>query len=129
MKFKDFSKESPHIYKPLSFKQRKEMSKLRLGLLNLRIETARYIRPRVPPEQRLCLLCNNGDIEDETHFLLSCGIYDQARQILFDHIPDIDNFNTLNTDDKLKLLLNDPTLVKQTSKFIVNSYELRSTLI
>ena len=89
MKFKDFSKESPHIYKPLSFKQRKEMSKLRLGLLNLRIETARSIRPSVPPEQRLCLLCNNGDIEDETHFLLSCGIYDQARQILFDHIPEI----------------------------------------
>ena len=105
------------------------MSKLRLGLLNLRIETARYIRPRVPPEQRLCLLCNNGDIEDETHFLLFCRVYDEARQLLFDHIPDIDNFNALNTDDKLKLLLNDPTLVKQTSKFIVNSYELRSTLI
>ena len=84
---------------------------------------------RVPPEQRLCLLCNSGDIEDETHFLLSCNVYDQARQMLFEHIPDIHNFNALYTDDKLKLLLNEPTLVKQTSKFIVNSIEHRSTLI
>ena len=129
VKFKDFSKESPHIYKPLSFKQRKMMSKLRLGLLPLRLETARYIRPRIPPENRLCLLCNNGEIEDETHFLLFCSVYDQARQLLFDHIPNIDDFNTLNTDDKIKLLLNDPMMAKQTSKFITNSFDFRSTII
>ena len=109
--------------------QRKQMSRFRLGLLKLRQETARYIRPKVPPEQRLCLLCNNGEVEDEIHFLLFCSRYDQARQSLFEHIPDFANFNVLNTDEKLKFLVNDPMIVKQTAKFITNSFDFRSTLI
>ena len=127
MKFKDFSCDSPHTYKPLSFFQRKLISKFRLGMLQLRIETGRYFR--LLPEQRLCLLCNTGEVEDETHFLLHCSTYNQNRQQLFEAIPDIENFILLADQDKLKLLLNDPTLVKKTSKFIADSFDHRSTII
>jgi len=81
-KLKDFSSDSPHIFKPLSFMQRKMLSKFRLGLLHLRIETARFVRPKIPPEERVCLICNNGEVEDESHFLLICNKFDQQRQIL-----------------------------------------------
>ena len=84
---------------------------------------------RLLPEERLCLVCNGGEVEDETHFLLRCNKYSQNRQKLFGEIPDLDNFISLNDQDKLKLLLNDPTLVKKTSKFIADSFEYRSTII
>ena len=129
LKFKDFHSDSPHIYKPLSFMQRKRISQFRLGTLNLRIETGRYVRPRLPPEERFCLICNNGDVEDEIHFLLNCQRYEQARQNLYTHIVDINSFMELSNEEKLIKLLNDASLVKQTAKFITSSFDLRSTII
>ena len=127
--FKDFVLDSPHIFKPLSFMQRKMLSKFRLGLLHLRIETARFVRPRIPPEERFCLICNNGDVEDENHFLLICSKYDQLRQILYSKIPEFNNYVVLDTNEKLKFLVNHPNMVKQTAKFIVDAFEYRSTLL
>ena len=63
------------------------------------------------------------------HFALTCSTYSLNRQLLFSHIPDIEYFRTLNKTDKLKFLVNDPVIVKQTAKFTVASFELRSTLI
>ena len=128
-KFKDFTIDSPHIFKPLSFMQRKSISKLRLGLLHLRIETARFVRPRVPPEDRICLVCNSGEVEDEYHFLLVCSKLEQQRQILLHQIPDPIYFSNLNSNEKLNFLVNEPSFVKKTAKFIVEAYEYRSTLI
>ena len=125
--FKDFTSDSPHIFKPLSFMQRKTLSKFRLGLLHLRIETARFVRPRIPPEQRLCLVCNNGDIQNELHFLLICNKFDKFRQKLFNHIPDLNEFFTLGLDEKINFLVNNPIIVKQTPIFIVDTFEYRST--
>ena len=105
------------------------LSKFRLGLLHLRIETARFIRPRIPPEERFCLICNNGEVEDESHFLLFCSKFEQMRQILFNKIPDFESFLTLDSNEKLIFLVNDPSMVKQTAKFIVEAFEFRSTLL
>ena len=109
--------------------QRKSLSKLRLGLLHLRIETARFVRPRVPPEDRICLVCNSGEVEDEYHFLLVCSKLEQQRQILLHQIPDPIYFSNLNPNEKLNFLVNEPSFVKKTAKFIVEAYEYRSTLI
>ena len=68
-------------------------------------------------------------MEDEAHFLLICTTYNQQRQTLFNRIPDLAHFETLNRKDKLNFLVNDSAIVKQTAKFIVESFELRSTLI
>ena len=109
--------------------QRKSLSKFRLGLLHLRIETGRFVRPRLNPEDRLCLICNSGEVENELHFLLFCNKYQQLRQNLFNQIPDHHTFTTLAHNEKLKYLVNEPTMVKQTAKFIVEAYEYRSTLL
>ena len=128
-KFKDFALDSPHIFKPLSFMQRKMLSKFRLGLLQLRIETARFVRPKIPPTERVCLICKSGDIEVEPHFLLVCNKYEQLRQILYSKIPDLNNFLALEMTEKLKFLVNEPNIVKQTAKFIVEAHDYRSTLL
>ena len=75
------------------------------------------------------MICGNGEVEDEYHFALTCSTYNLNRQLLFSHIPDIEFFHMLNKSDKLKFLVNDPVIVKQTAKFTVASFELRSTLI
>ena len=69
--FKDFKSISPHVYKALSFLERKTISKTRLGILPIRLETARYVRPVVPEDQRLCY-CNCGEPESEFHVLFIC---------------------------------------------------------
>lgn len=128
-KLKDFTVDSPYIFKPLSFMQRKSLAKFRLGLLHLRIETARFIRPRVPPEERFCLICGSGEVEDEAHFLLACREYSQLREILFNSILDQAAFFSLNHNERLNFLVNDPSIVKKTAKFIVEAFDHRSKLI
>ena len=42
---------------------------LRMGILPLNVETGSYFRK--PLNERLCLLCTEGEIEDEYHFSLA----------------------------------------------------------
>ena len=46
------------------------LAKFRLSCHSLAIETGRYTRPPLPPEERVCQVCNVT--EDEKHFLLQC---------------------------------------------------------
>ena len=49
----------------MNFPTRKWLSKLRLSVLPIRIQTGRYDRNNTPREQRICLFCAVPDIEDE----------------------------------------------------------------
>ena len=42
---------------------------------HLNIEVCRHGSNRVERHQRLCLLCDKRDVEDEYHFVLICPIY------------------------------------------------------
>ena len=102
--------------------QRKCLSKFRLGLLHLRIETGRFVRPRIEPE-------DSGAVENELHFLLFCSKYEHFRQVLFNHIPNINSFLAWDCNTKFKFLVNDASMVKQTAIYIVDAFDYRSTLI
>jgi hypothetical protein len=56
---------------------------IRTGTNKLRIESGRWKRPVEPVEERKCMVCRGGVIEDEKHFMLSCRGYDQFRASLF----------------------------------------------
>ena len=73
--FKNFSELPSYILKSLSFNERRLFAKTRLGCLPIRIETGRYSIPRVPENQRLCLVCDSNSIECEVHYLFSCSAY------------------------------------------------------
>ena len=83
LKIKEFDKTSPHIFKPLSFIERKVVSQLRLGVLPLRLETARYLRPILPEHERVCY-CSSGDVENEFNFLFQCVKYNNLRISVFE---------------------------------------------
>ena len=56
--------------------KRSHIAKLRLGILPIHIETGRY--NGLDRNMRACLVCNNGDIEDEYHVMFHCSIHDNA---------------------------------------------------
>ena len=74
------------------------MTKLRLGVHSLRIQTGKYENKgaSTPVEEKLCLVCRRNYIENEKHFLMLLNMeYDNLRQKLYLHISENDtNFDT-----------------------------------
>ena len=125
--FKDFQTLPPHVGKPLSFVERKTISKLRLGILPIRIETARYIRPILPEDQRLCY-CNSGQVESEYYVLFQCPMYNNLRQTWLNKLFLPENFHTLEQNEKLKIVLNEAQNVRHTAQYLVSLMDLRCLL-
>jgi hypothetical protein len=97
-------------------------AKTRLGCLRIRLETARYLIPRIPENERFCLVCkafNNQSqnplldhIETEVHYLFSCSAYRSERDDWLRKLTLPPNFDQMTVGNKLKLVLNDPSNVK-----------------
>ena len=107
------------------------MAKLRLGCLEIRIETGRYARPRLPEEERTCQICpNQGQApESELHFLSQCGGYTNERTAWLSSLEKPEDFLNLSTDEKLKLVLNLDKNVKKTAQFIIEIYDKRRQIV
>lgn len=50
------------------------ITQMRIGILPLALEVSRF--KNIPQEQRLTGLCDLGEVESESHFLLQCPFYD-----------------------------------------------------
>ena len=50
--------------------------RFRISSHSLRIQTDRFSRIRIPRNERICRVCNIGEIEDEYHFILKCPYFD-----------------------------------------------------
>ena len=127
MLFKDFKTLPPHVGKPLTFVERRAMSKLRLGILPLRLETARYLRPILPENERVCY-CNSGKIENEYYVLFECKMYNDLRRAWLNKLSIPENFDILPKNEKLKLVLNDPNNVRHTAQYTISIMDQRSLL-
>ena len=125
--FKDFNNLPPHVYKPLSFIERKIISKTRLGILPIRLETARYLRPVLPEDQRLCF-CNNNQVESECHVIYKCAKYDNLRQMWLTKLEKPENFLTLPDHEKLCITFNNPNNMKCTAQYLLDVMDLRRLL-
>ena len=62
-------------------KTRRQITKMRIGTNDLRIETGRWKGEEV--SERRCLMCMQGSIEDEEHFMLHCTAYRGNRDKMF----------------------------------------------
>ncbi len=101
------------------------LCQLKCGILPLTIETGRYGTKPLPPEDRICLLCNS-EPETELHFLFHCNLYHQQRQTFYTFVNSIyPQFTNLNVSSKLDLIMNNPKVTKCTAQFIVTCYDVR----
>ena len=121
----DFSFEKSYLSKPLSFVQRKALAKFRIGVLQIRIETGRYERPKKSPLERICKQCDHNIPEDETHFLLYCPRHVILRGTFFEKIT-LPGFSTLTDIEKMKYLVNHSDIVKSTAQFILDCFDNRT---
>ena len=53
------------------------MAQLRTGILPLNLEVGRF--KNILEDERLCELCELNEVENESHFLLYCPLYDELR--------------------------------------------------
>ena len=65
----------------MSKRNRSLFAQFRLGILPLHIEMGRYNNTTL--EDKLCVLCNLKEVENEYHFLMSCCHYDEFSVTLF----------------------------------------------
>lgn len=60
-----------------NFENRKAIAKIRCSAHSLEIEKGRH--KNIPRTERICKLCDKGEVESEQHFLLKCNKYDTLK--------------------------------------------------
>lgn len=84
-------------------RHRIELTKLRLGVHKLRIQTGKYEDKGKPIiiNSRTCLICKTNMVEDIFHFLIQCNKYQDERLKYFNKISSLDgSFNSLTDMNK-----------------------------
>ena len=97
-----------------NFHWRKSISKLRCSSHILQIEKGRHTNQ--PREERICKLCDKGEIETEDHLLLTCSRYNTLRTKYY-----------LNghTDSNVLFLNTPPEVI---GKFLTEAFEIRKNI-
>ncbi len=74
------------------FKKRRLITKMRISSHRLEIELGRYqskTAGKLRPEERICKLCNLGEVEDEKHALMNCPMYSVQRKNMLEELFEI----------------------------------------
>ena len=102
-------------------KFRSYMAQTRFGILPLAIEIGRF--RGVPLNDRLCLCCTMNVVENETHFLFECSLYDTLRVQWISNM-NVEQNELLNMTEKEKLtfVFNKP---KYTGRFVALAMDKR----
>ena len=102
---------------------RSALCKFRCGVAPIRIETGRFENLKL--NERKCPFCSA--VEDESHVLLECNVYNDLRTNLFSKAVEIKpNFSFLSKPDQLSLLLSNQYLIKFCAKTCLDILKLRS---
>ncbi len=102
VKFKENICTEDYVKQCTSRRKRSLMAQFRIGILPLHIETGRLRDKRI--NERVCLLCTSGEVENELHFLCVCTTYSNYKPNLYS-IVNNDNFLNMSNDEKFVFLL------------------------
>ena len=100
---------------------RTAINKFLLGNHQLHIETGRHTVPKTPEKLRICTLCQSNDVENESHVLFSCALYNNFRSKFFDEITGkYKFFKDLSINSKILFLFNDidPFICRSVAAFV-----------
>ena len=116
---KEVHEPEPYITSLLPKFQRILMAQLRSGVFPIMLEIGRYLN--LPVSSRVCKICNDGNVEDEIHFVCICQAYSDARRDLFNYMIDkVVHFTELS--DKEKYILMMKYHQRQVAKYIERAY-------
>ncbi len=114
--FKDEFCTEDYVKMDLTRRERSLLCQTRLGILPLRIETGRYVNEQI--EDRICLVCNKNEIENENHFIFECDTYEENRAKFKEK-----NVNVSSIEDLKECN------IRSLAKFINLSFEIRKQKI
>jgi hypothetical protein len=103
--FKTKLRLEPYLVTQTAKRGRFWLTRIRTGTSPLRIETGRWKRPVEKLEERICLQCESGDIEDEKHFILHCQKFKDLREEMFGKIST--TLNNLGVEQQWKTLMSE----------------------
>ena len=119
----------------LSKRDRSLLCQFRVGILPLRIETGRFRILKdlqtnqfrhLRVEERVCELCNLGQVEDELHFLCHCPLYKDLREIMYQKANMSEpEFNGMEVQEKFNYLMKN--LWREMCTYISNAWDLRKS--
>ena len=72
---------------------------------------------------------HNYEIECEQHYLFSCTAYSNLRQSWLSSLEKPDNFDNLDSGEKLNIVLNIAANIKMTANFILSAFDIRSRIL
>lgn len=125
--FKNEYSVEPYVQNIMNKKYRSVLAKLRCGILPLAIETGRW--KSTPLEERVCVLCNDGSVEDEHHFAFLCNFYNAERMVFLREMEYLfPMFNEYNTNEKWKILMS-KEVVSKFAKYLYNIFQKRQSII
>ena len=78
-KFKYNASLEKYMYTIKNVRHKIALTRLGLSNHNLRIETGRHLRPKLPRQERECFICID-EIENELHFVVKCPLYSSERK-------------------------------------------------
>ena len=137
--FKDAWGYEPYLTFLDNRDQRVLVTKFRIGICPLRIETGRYendgSHEGIPAHERTCLVCDSvTEIEDEMHFLLKCPKYEHFRRSMLESITiacskiDINSMNTPCLFTEI-MASKDKGEIQCVAKYLWDAFHLRETLL
>ncbi len=122
------TKESQYLTQIKHPQKRQTLTKYGLSDHKLAIETGRYKREWLERAKRICVHCETGEVETETHFLINCPKYKEIREELFpkfkEKIPDL---LTLQQDKIIQIFLGeDSSTVALAGEYVCAGHNLRN---
>lgn len=116
----------PYVAVNLDRTDRSFLAQYRMGILPIAVETGRF--RNVALENRVCVVCHSGQVEDEEHLLESCQAYLDLRENLYRYISTkFPNFANLTVHDKLKCMYRN--CPRQLAKFVRDAFYRRKSLL
>ncbi len=109
----------------------KFFTSLRVGTNPLRIEKGRWKGEKI--EDRKCMICLNGEVEDEQHFMMKCNAYTDLRDSCFEKICNITKGSQIpyHYESFIKLLAgkSEGKVIEEIKYFIKRAMKRRERLI
>ena len=80
---------------------RKAIVRFRLSSHSLRLETGRYLKPKLDVQKRICIYCDKGEVDDEIHLITPCTFHGEYRTILLDYVSKFGHEPSMLSETKL----------------------------
>ena len=110
-----------------NFNYRRSFSRLRLRNHTIEDRTWKICKRSQNSTERLCIFCNNSEIENESHMLLYCPLYSNVRDMCFNEIGEHKpHLRHLPEFAKLQIIMNPrKSIANVVAKFVHSCFNIR----